>query len=121
MIVLQASTQKLQAVLGGNVTTTQLSVTTVFYDHLQQRTDTTQRNAHKVTTTNNTTDVDIVAAPADSVVRNISNVTVYNKDSAAATVTVKMDDDGTETILVSQSLAASESLIYEHGTGWQIL
>lgn len=121
MIVLQASNQTLQAVLGGNVTTSQLDVACVYFDQLPQSTTSEPRRTHKLTATNNTTDVTIVAAPGDGIVRNISNVTVFNDDTVAATVTVKIDDNGTEWVLVEQALAASESLVYEHGTGWQIL
>lgn len=60
--------------------------------------------------TNSTTDVDLVAGPSSgrAVVRYIN---VYNADTVAATVTLKVDDNGTEYILVKRTLQPGESLI----------
>lgn len=122
MIVLKKTTEKLQIVLAGAVTSNQLEVTAVYYDDIPQATTSVRRRAHKVSSTNSTTDVDIVDAPADhGIIRNIEKVTIHNKDTATATPTIKLDDGGTETIEIKQSIAAGESMVYEHGAGWQIL
>lgn len=124
MLCLDTTTRKLQAVLGGAVTTTQPQVSVVSYDVDARSRSTTEeyRRSLTVIATNSGTDVDICAAPSViNAVRHIEHVCVYNKDSAGVTVTIKIDDGGTETILVSQALAAGESLIYERGQGWQII
>lgn len=122
MITLQLTTQKLEAVLAGAVSANQPEVTCTYFDHIPQVTTTIQRRGHKVSTLNNTTDVEIVPAPGlPGHIRNIETIHAHNKDTAATTITIKMDDGGTETILVKQSIAAGESLVYEHSTGWQIL
>jgi len=66
-------------------------------------------------------DTDICAAPQQNYVRNIDSVSVYNADSGAHVVTVKIDESATDTIIVKHSLSAAQSLIYEHNTGWSVL
>ena len=122
MIYLDSTTRVLQAVLAGAVTANQLEVTTFFFDYLPQSTTTLRRGATKVTATNSTTDVTIVAAPAvNGIIRNIHTIFIQNKDTASATVTVKLDDSGTETLFVKQALAVGESLVYEDQNGWSVL
>jgi hypothetical protein len=52
------------------------------------------------------------------IIRNVHTIFVHNKDTTTATVTVKMDDSGTETIFIKQLLAVGESLTYEDRSGW---
>jgi autotransporter-associated beta strand protein len=84
-------------------------------------TTTERRGGTKVSTANNTTDVTIVDAPAiQGRIRNVQTIQIYNADTATSSVTVKIDDSGTETILVKQSIRAGETLQYEDGTGWTL-
>lgn len=119
MISLISTTQKLQVVLAGNVTTNQLVVNVVWTDENIEGLDT--KYASKQSVTNQTTDVDICDAPQQNFVRNIETITVYNADTVASTVTVKIDVSTVETILVKQALNAGETLAYEHGAGFQVL
>jgi hypothetical protein len=124
VIRLHKTTTALQAVLGGAPATTQPQVTVGYYDvPAQEKISASEyRGAMQVTNTNSTTDVTICAAPQlEGTVRNIDHVCVYNKDSGSVTVTLKLDDGGTETILLSQALATTESLVYERGQGWQVI
>ncbi len=117
MIVLTATTDNLQAVLAGSVTTNQPQCVTSWRDI----TTTDFTPGRTVINTNNTTDVNIVAAPAASTQRVVDLINIYNKDTVAATVTVKFDANGTEYILWKGSLAAGESVQYVEGKGWQRL
>ena len=119
MIYLHSPSQKLQAVLAGAVAANQPEVSLFFFDHVPQATTTVRRGANKISTLNSTTDVDICDAPAlQGIIRNIHTIIIYNKDTSAVTVTVKIDDGGTETILVKQTLAVGESMMYEEQRGW---
>ena len=120
MIRLDSATRKLQIVLGGAITTAQLQVTVNYYDETIDNQNPTTRHFVKVSASNSTTDVDICLAPRVGFIRNIDTLTVYNADSVAATVTIKMDDSGTETILVKRSIATLASLHYEVGVGWYV-
>lgn len=114
--------KKMEVVLAGAVTTNQLEVTAHFFIHTPQETTTIRRGGAQVSTTNSTTDVTIVDAPVlQGYIINIHSLTIHNKDTATATVTVKIDDNGTEKILIKQAVSVGESLVYEDGFGWQVL
>lgn len=117
MITLDSTTQKLQAVLGGAVSATNPQITVTFFDDNQEGMET--KYANKRTNTNGATDVDICAAPQQSFVRNIESVFIHNLDSASVTLTIKIDDGGTETIIWKAILATLECATYEHGNGWR--
>jgi hypothetical protein len=116
MIVLSQTTDNLQVVLGGAITTNQLECMVSWRD----RTSTTFTADRTVTTTNNTTDLTIAAAPAASTQRVIDFISIYNKDTVNAVVTVKLDANGTEYILCKVTLATTERLQYQEGVGFQV-
>lgn len=116
MIILTETTDKLQIVLGGAITTNQLQCFASYRDVTTSGL-TPGRNG---TNTNSTTDVDIVTSPASSTQRIIDYVSVYNNDTANAVVTIKMDFNGTEYILQKVTLGAQERLEYTDGIGWQV-
>lgn len=116
MIILTETTDKLQIVLGGAITTNQLQCFASYRDV----TTTSITPARNGTNTNSTTDVSIVDSPASSTQRIIDYVSVYNNDTANAVVTIKMDFNGTEYILQKVTLGAQERLEYTDGIGWQV-
>ena len=113
MIYLDSSILSLQAVLAGAKTTNQLDCTVCFYDVPSQTKTGFQeyRGAIKRTATNDTTDVTICAAPSAGVTRNIKMISIYNKDTVSATVTVKTDDGTTEFIICKRTLLTTETLV----------
>ena len=116
MLVLTATTDNLQAVLGGAVTTNQLRCVSSWRDV----TTTAYTPGRTVTNTNNTTDVNIVPAPAASTQRVVDFVSVYNYDTVNATVTIKFDDNGTEYIIFKATLVTGGRLEYTSEGGWQV-
>lgn len=114
MIVLTETTDNLQVVLGGAVTTNQLRCFSVWRDV----TTTAYTPGRTPTNTNNTTDVNIVAAPLASTQRVVDFVNIYNSDTVAAVVTIKFDANGTEYVLWSGSLQSGEAVQYIEGAGW---
>lgn len=121
MIYLDSTILKLQAVLAGSVSSTQPEAHAFFYDvPAAEKTGFEEyRGATKRTALNDTTDVDIcVAPPLAGTTRVIECLTIYNKDSASVTVTVKTDDGTTERILCKVALAVGETLFMnEDGFG----
>lgn len=114
MIRLDATTRKLQALLGGAVATTQLDVVVSYSD----KTSTSYNGGTTAITTNDTTAVDICAAPGASTIRDVDYVNIRNNDTASAVVTVQYNDNGTVYKLASISLGAGERLTYTHAQGW---
>jgi hypothetical protein len=115
MIVLTETTDTLQVVLAGSVTANQLRCMTSWRDI----TTTAYTPGRTVINTNNTTDVSIVGSPASSTQRVVDFISIYNADTAAATVTVKFDANGTEYILFKGQLAVDERLEYQEGQGFK--
>jgi hypothetical protein len=114
MLVLSTTNDKIQVVLGGAVTTNQLQCFASYRD----RTSTTFSAGQNNLNTNNTTDVDLVAAPAASTQRLVDYLSIYNNDTVTQTVTVKLDVSGTERILHKASLATGAMLCFVEGEGF---
>jgi hypothetical protein len=114
MIVLSESTDKIQVVLGGSVTANQLQCMSSWRDV----TTTTYVPGRTLVNTNNTTDVDIVGSPGASTQRVVDFLSVYNADTANATITIKLDANGTEYILWKGTIATGESVQYTDDSGF---
>lgn len=67
-----------------------------------------------------TTDVELVPAPIAGLTRQIKHVAIYNADSVARAITVKLLDDFVERVLGIFPLAAGETLEYTQEHGWKI-
>lgn len=117
MIRLDATTKKLQAVLAGAVTANQLACAVFYSDHSASAYD----GGSQMTLTSDTTQVDICAAPGASTVRDIDFVSIRNRDTATATVTVMIDISTVDTELVKVILAVGDTLQYIHGHGWSVI
>ena len=116
MIVLSATTDNLQVVLAGNVTANQLQC----FSSWRDITTTAYTAGRTVINTNNTTDVNIVGAPDASTQRVVDFISIYNADTANATVTIKLDANGTEYVLCKVVLSTLERLEYIDGQGFKI-
>lgn len=116
MIVLSETTDNLQVVLSGSVTTNQLRCVSSWRD----RTSTTFVAGRTVINTNNTTDVNIVSAPAASTQRIVDYISIYNYDISNATVTIKFDANGTEYIMFKATIGTGEAIEYSEGSGWKV-
>lgn len=120
MIRLDKSNRSLGVVLGGAVATNQLHVITSFTDKYA-RDDTASAyllGETQVATTNGATDVTICNAPPQNVTRDIDYVSVRNRDTAAVTVSIEYDDNGTDYVVYSATLAVGDFLVYTHEAGW---
>jgi len=117
MIVLDTTTKSLEVLLAGAVATTQLPIVACWVDV----TTTTFLPGEADTATNNATAVTAIAAPAASTQRQGKLVTVFNADTAAATVTVRVNNNGTFRTLVKVTLAVGSTLIYPDGEGWRVI
>lgn len=117
MLVLQDINDKLEVVLAGAHATNALPVVCSWRDI----TTTGYTPGRSNINTNGSTSIDAVAAPAASTFRVIDHVSIYNADTAAAVVTVRIDDNGTEYTLVKVTLAVGERLEFAEGEGWTVL
>jgi len=112
---LTTTSDKLQIVLGGAVTTNQLQCLTTYKVY----TTSTTVDGKVAINTNNTTDVDLAGAPSSGETYDIQNINIYNKDTVAATVTVKLDVSATETILYKGVVGVSDVISWTSEGGWK--
>lgn len=114
MIILTATTDKIQVALAGSVTANQLQCIASWRDV----TTTTYLPGKNALNTNNTSDVDLVGAPPSDTQRIVDFISIYNNDTVNATVTVKLDLNGVEFILAKVTLATGERLEYNDKDGF---
>lgn len=112
---LTTTNDKLQIVLGSAVTTNQLQCLTTYKVY----TTTTTVDGKVAIDTNNTTDVDLAGAPSSGETYDIQNINIYNKDTVAATVTIKLDVSATETILYKGVVGVSDVISWTSEGGWK--
>lgn len=118
-IILDSPNRKLQVVLAAAGA---IQCTVCYYDLPQQtKTDfSLYRGATQFTTTDGTTETDICPAPPQGVIRIINYICVYNSDAGPETVTILIDDNGTNRIQVQMTLATTESLVWTPESGWKV-
>lgn len=116
MIVLDTTTDNLQIVLDKAITTDQLQCVSSWRDI----TTSWYTPWRTVMNTNSTTDVNIVPAPWASTQRVIDSVSIYNKDTVIAQVTIKIDANWTEYIITQVALAPNERLEYTEKKWWRV-
>lgn len=112
---LTTTNDKLQIVLGGSVTTNQLQCVTTWKVY----TTTTTSDGKLAVNTNNTTDVDMAGAPSSGEVYDIQNINVFNNDTVAQTVTIKLDVSGTETILYKGVIGVNDVISWSAEGSWK--
>lgn len=112
---LTTTSDKLQVVLGGAVTTNQLQCVVSYKIY----TTTTTTDGQVLINTNNTTDVDLAGAPASGEVYEIQNINIYNADTVSATVTIKIDVSGTEKIVYKGIVGVGDVISWSGEGGWK--
>lgn len=117
MIILDATTKSLEALLAGVVTTAQL----VFVSSYVDVTTTTYVPGENDGLTNDTTAVTLSAAPSASTQRQIKLLTILNKDTVDAVVTVRYNNNGTFRNIVTITLSSGSTLVYTDGEGFRVI
>ena len=118
MIVLNTANRSLQYLLGGAVAANQLPFV-VQYVNVTREGVTHNNSANGIS--NSGTAVTVLGAPSAGEKRVIQSFSVYNADTASATVTVRLNDNGTLRNIVVVTLSASDHLIYTNAAGWFVL
>lgn len=118
MIILDATSESLEILLAGAVTTTQAPFTVSYADHNAATPSFTPGSSDGVT--NNTTAVTLVAAPAASTQRQVKRINVYNDDTAAMMVTVRLNNGGTFRKIAVITILPGERIEYEDSVGFRV-
>ncbi len=91
-MILTTTTQKLKVKLATTVAANQSPVIVDYVD----LTTTSTTPGMTASTTNNTTFVDILAAPASSTQRKVNSINIRNADTSSISVTIVFDNNSTE-------------------------
>lgn len=115
MLILPSTTDSVELVLGSAQTTNPMRVVASYRDI----TASAFTPGRQVSNSNGTTPVTVVSAPAASTQRVVDYLAVYNADTAAKSVTVRYDANGTEYQLIVVTLGVGERLEYQEGQGFR--
>lgn len=117
MIILSSTTDSLQVVLASAITTNQLRCFVSYRD----TTSTTITPNRAVANTNSTTAVTLLSAPSASQQKIVDYLSIYNADTANATVTVYINSSSTTYKLFETNLGVGEKLEFQEGSGFRCL
>lgn len=110
------TTDKIELVLGANVTTNQLHINASY----NQVSATGVTPVKTSITSSNTTAVSIVPSPSSGNQHQLRYCNIFNADSAQATVTIRTNYNSTTRNVISVTLQVNEYLQYTHRTGWKV-
>ena len=116
-MILDATTKKLEILLGGAVTTNQLPFQCEWVD-VGASASTPGTNGGL---TNGASAVDLVGVPGASTQRIVNGINIYNADTVAQTVTVRFNDNATLRSLKVVTLAVGDTLIWSLAEGWKVV
>lgn len=116
MLILTQTTDEIEVLLGGAITTNQLQCYATYRD-ITASAFTPGRTG---IVTNGTTPVNVVPSPGASTNRVVDYLSVWNTDTVNAVVTVQFNDNGTTYTLFQTTLASGEKLEYAEGKGFTV-
>jgi hypothetical protein len=114
-MVLTATTDSLDIVLGAAVTTNQLPIT-VYYDDVTSSAVTPTK---RTTQTNSTTAVNVIPAPSAGHSFLLKYCSIYNNDTVPASVTIQFNDNSTNRKEITTLLQVGESIQWTVANGWK--
>jgi hypothetical protein len=118
--MLLSSTQTLELVLAQAITTSQLTYITNYVDEILSSIELGALGT-KDGTSNDTTAVTITSSPTSGSVRKISGISIYNGDTVAAVITLRINDASVLKTLINILLIDGETLLYSDLRGFIIL
>jgi hypothetical protein len=103
--ILDSTTKTIKAVMSGSAATTNPSFTASYADN----TGTSFTEGANDGAMNGTSDVTLVSAPLSSTRRVVKGLTITNIDTAAVTITIKYDNNGTQRTIAKVTLQVNDS------------
>jgi hypothetical protein len=111
MIILDATTKSLQIVLGAIKTTTDMPFVLGYVDLLSSDQSISAVGSNDGTS-NGTSVVAVLAAPAAGHTRQVKFISIQNADTITQTLTLQYNDNSTLRTIVQVALAVGDNLIY---------
>lgn len=119
MIFTDSANRTIEVLLGGSITTSQLDCTVSFVEINNILNTLTPMNSLAVT--NNATAVTLLSAPNTGKQRQVKHISVFNKDTVAQAVTVRINDNGSFYTIVKVTLQTGEQLQFMDTGRWRVL
>lgn len=113
-MILDATTKSLELLLGGAVATNELPITVDYVDLSASTTDASSIDSIST----GASALTILSAPAASTQRKVNGLSVYNDDTAAASVIVRLNNGTTTRNIVYCTLQPFDTLHYTDVKGW---
>src|SRR5436190_19646783 len=117
MLILDSTLKSIELILSGAVTANQLPFVVSYVDV----TSITYVPNSSDGVSNNTTAVTAIAAPIASTQRQVKLITVHNSDTVSATVTLKLNNNGTFRTICKVVLSTLSQLVYTDGEGFRVI
>lgn len=118
-MILDNTTRSLEIFLGGSVSANELPILVSYIEGQSVLPDAIPFVVRSIS--NGTTDVTILAAPEPKTRRIVKYMSIYNKDSASATVTLQLNDNGTNVEILKVTLSADDTLVYTLEGGFRVI
>jgi hypothetical protein len=121
MIRFNSTTDSLQLILAGAITTNQLPVVVGYTDRTKDI-EPYITGSSQVNNSNSGTAVTICTAPpTDKIIRDVDFISVQNADTVSATVTIRFNNNGTTYVMVKATLSVGDMLFYDAGGNWEVM
>lgn len=114
-MILDTTSKSIQIILGEAKTTNDCDITASFADSVS---GTTFVPAANDLTSNGTTAVTVVAAPASSTQRSVQEIRLHNNDTVTHTVTLRLDNSGTFRTVMVRTIPAGSDFLYAPDIGY---
>lgn len=116
-MILDTTGKKIEVVLAGAPASAQLAWQSAYADH----TSASFTPGSTDGLTSGTTAVTLVSPPLTGAQRQVKLIAVYNADTAAAIVTVRLNSSAAVRILVRVTLAVGDTLEWTSDSGWKVI
>ena len=120
MLSLDATTKSLEVKLNGAASTTELPVVATYVD-LSQATFALTGSGAADSITMGGTAITAVAAPAATTTRKLNYLSIVNVDTAAAVVTVQINNSTSTRIVFKATLSLGDQLSFTDVSGWVVI
>lgn len=116
MLILDATTKSIQAVIDGAPTSTNPVYVVSWADH----TTSEFTPGSSTGSTNGSTPVTVVAAPVSGTARQVKLINVFNADTVAHTIILQINDNSTIRKLIAFTVESGETVLYIDSVGWAV-
>lgn len=115
-MILNNTNTSIEVLLAGAITSNQLQCIATWSDLPSANFESGQA----LTLTNSTTPVELIPACDDNTRREVKYVSVFNADSASATVTIRYNTGGVYKTIQKFALPSGYTLVYNKESGWSV-